>query len=148
MSCERAAATSIRASGLRITSHRVQVLSELMHAGDHLTARGVVQRVDSSSSHSSPSTVYRTLATLRDARLVAETLMATGETVYESTVASRHHHAECRSCGKLVEIDTDYFDGAKQQLLDDLGFAAELDHLSIRGVCRDCRSNSPSEVQA
>ena len=67
MSCEQAAATSIRASGLRITNHRVQVLSELMHAGDHLTARNVVQRVGTPSNHSAPSTVYRTLATLRDA---------------------------------------------------------------------------------
>jgi Fur family ferric uptake transcriptional regulator len=148
MSCEQAAATSIRASGLRITNHRVQVLSELMHAGDHLTARNVVQRVGTPSNHSAPSTVYRTLATLRDARLVTETLMATGETVYESAVASRHHHAECRSCGNLVEIDAAYFDGAKQQLLDDLGFDADLDHLSIRGVCVECQSKTSSGVQA
>ena len=96
MSCEAEASSAIRSSGLRVTTPRMQVLAELMHVGSHVTARAMVQRVASHTPGTIPSTVYRTLSALRDARLVSETLMSDGETIYEAAVAGTHHHMECR----------------------------------------------------
>lgn len=139
MSCEAMASLAIRNSGLRVTTPRMQVLTELMHAGSHVTARAVVQRVARHTPNTTPSTVYRTLSALRDARLVSETLMAGGETIYEAAVQGTHHHMECRSCGEVTDVPDGYFDDLRRRLLDEHGFEADLDHTAIKGLCADCR---------
>ncbi len=139
MSCEAEASSAIRSSGLRVTSPRMQVLTELMHAGSHVTARAMVRRVARHVACATPSTVYRTLSALRDARLVSETLMAGGETIYEAAVESTHHHMECRSCGEVADVDDTYFDDLRDRLLSDHGFEADLDHQAIKGLCVKCR---------
>ena len=140
MSCEAEASSAIRNSGLRVTTPRMQVLTELMHAGSHVTARAMVRRVARHAPNATPSTVYRTLSALRDARLVSETLMAGGETIYEAAVEGTHHHMECRSCGEVTDVNDGCFDDLRDQLLSDHGFEADLDHMAIKGLCAKCRS--------
>ncbi len=142
MSCEAEASSAIRNSGLRLTTPRMQVLTELMHAGSHVTARAMVQRVARQTPNTTPSTVYRTLSALRDARLVSETLMAGGETIYEAAVKGTHHHMECRSCGEVTDVDDVYFDDLRNRFLCDHGFEADLDHMAIKGLCARCRSTA------
>lgn len=140
MLCEAEASSAIRNSGLRVTTPGMQVLTELMHAGSHVTARAMVRRVTRHAPNTTPSTVYRTLSALRDARLVSETLMAGGETIYEAAVEGAHHHMECRSCGDVTDVDGRYFDDLRGRLLSDHGFEADLDHIAITGLCAKCRS--------
>ncbi|MCH7739978.1 MAG: transcriptional repressor [Chloroflexi bacterium] len=144
MSCEAEASAAIRNSGLRVTTPRMQVLAELMHAGSHVTARAMVQRVALNAPNTTPSTVYRTLSALRDARLVSETLMAGGETIYEAAVEGTHHHMECRSCGEVTDVPDGHFDDLRDRLLSDHGFEADLEHLAIKGLCAKCRSAKPA----
>ena len=143
MSCEAEASAAIRSSGLRVTTPRMQVLTELMHVGSHVTARAMVQRVARHAPNTTPSTVYRTLSALRDARLVSETLMAGGETIYEAAVEGSHHHMECRSCGEVTDVPDGHFDDLRNRLLSEQGFEADLDHISIKGMCAKCRPASP-----
>ena len=140
MSCEAEAASAIRNSGLRVTIPRMQVLTELLHAGSHVTARAMVQRVGRRTPNTTPSTVYRTLSALRDARLVSETLMSGGETIYEAAVEGTHHHMECRSCGTVADVPDGYFDELRGRLLANHGFESDLDHVAIKGLCANCRS--------
>ena len=142
MSCEAKASSAIRSSGLRVTSPRMQVLTELMHSGSHVTARAMVRRVARHIPGATPSTVYRTLSALRDARLVSETLMADGETIYEAAVVGTHHHMECRSCGEVTDVPDVYFDDLRDRLLSGHAFEAELDHIAIKGLCTGCRSTA------
>ena len=139
MSCEAEASSAIRNSGLRVTTPRMQVLTELMHAGSHVTARAMVRRVARHVPNTTPSTVYRTLSALRDARLVSETLMAGGETIYEAAVEGTHHHMECRSCGEVTDVPARYFHDLRDRLLAAHGFEPDLDHMAIKGLCAGCR---------
>lgn len=148
MSCEARASAAIREHELRVTAPRLQILSLLMHAEGHLTARDVVQRVGGSVPHTPPSTVYRTLAALRDARLVSETLMADGETVYESTLSGGHHHVECRRCGGMSDVRSEMFEDLRDRLLHEQGFLADLDHLVLRGICARCVHEDDPSPQA
>jgi Fur family ferric uptake transcriptional regulator len=139
MSCEADASAAIRDRGLRVTTPRTQVLSELMHASDHVTARDMVQRIETAWPNTTPSTVYRTLSALRDAHLVSETLMAGGETIYQAAIHGSHHHANCRECGDVIDIPNEYFSELQQRLDSDFGFLAELDHIAISGLCERCQ---------
>ena len=72
MSCHAQAAEVLRISGQRRTGTRLLVLSILNHASGHITANEVVEQSHLISPHMSPSTVYRTLGSLRDAGIVSK----------------------------------------------------------------------------
>ena len=142
MACEALAVSAIRDAGLRLTTPRLRVLTTVMHMGGHVAARGIVHRLEGATPQTPPSTIYRILSALRDARLVYETLTASGETIYESAVESPHHHLECRSCGSIIDIDDDYFGDLVPRLLRDYGFEPDLDHVSVKGRCAACLERS------
>ena len=139
MACEEQAAGAIRDVGLRLTTPRLRVLTMLMHTAGHVPARDVVRHLDDPIPQMPPSTVYRTLSALRDARLISETLRANGETIYEAAVESPHHHLECRLCGSIIDVDHAYLDDLVPRLLRDYGFEPDLDHVSLKGRCAACR---------
>ena len=139
MACEARASRAIRGAGLRLTAPRLKVLTALMHTRGHVPAREVVRRLEAGIPETRASTVYRVLSTLRDARLVSETLTASGETIYEAAIESRHHHLECRRCGAIIDVTYGYFRDLVPRLRNDYGFEVELDHISLKGVCAACR---------
>ena len=142
MTCEAQAVSAIREAGMRLTIPRLRVLAAVMHARGHVAARGIVQRLEGAIPQTPPSTVYRILSALRDARLVSETLTASGETVYESAVESPHHHLECRSCGAVINLERDYFGDLVPRLMRDYRFEPDLDHVSVKGRCGACQEPS------
>lgn len=138
MTCEARASSAIRHAGLRLTMPRLMLLTAVMHMGGHIPARDIVHHLGRVTPQTPPSTVYRVLSALRDARLVYETLTAGGETVYEAAVESPHHHLECRSCGSIVDVDHGYFGDIVPRLARDYGFEPDLDHVSLKGRCAAC----------
>lgn len=145
MSCEVRASLAIRERGIRVTQPRLAVLAALMHAGGHVTAKDVVQQVIGEAPTLPPSSVYRSLSALRDAHLVAETLMANGERIYEAAVEGNHHHIECARCGAVQQIPAEMFDELRLRLRKEFGFEADLQHLALQGRCAQCSQATPPE---
>jgi Fur family transcriptional regulator, ferric uptake regulator len=139
LSCEMDAYSAIKDKGLRVTAPRTQVLAALMHASGHVSAREVVRRVGDSWPEATPSTVYRSLSALRDARLISETLMDDGQTVYEASIHGSHHHARCRECGAVFDVPDQFLESLRRAVNSGLGFHAEIDHMAISGLCAVCR---------
>jgi len=83
--------------------------------------------------------VYRTLASLKDLRLVTETDMGTGDLSYEWAGATPHHHLICQRCGGVTQLDHHYMTGLGDAVRGTYGFEANLDHFAIFGVCRECQ---------
>jgi Fur family ferric uptake transcriptional regulator len=110
------------------------------HAGGHLTASQILEEVRHSYPYVDASTVYRTLASARELKLVNETNMGSDDNQFEWTGKERHHHLICRSCGEVTSLDNSYLDGLASTLLEDQRFQADLDHFAIFGVCKGCAS--------
>jgi Fur family ferric uptake transcriptional regulator len=139
LSCETEIADVLREAGHRLTPQRLTILSILRHAGSHLTAAEILDRVKQVYPYVDVSTVYRTMSVLKELRLVSETDMGSGEYRYEWTVPEPHHHLVCRECGAEMSLDHRYLEAIEQRLLHDYGFRAEMEHFAIFGLCRDCR---------
>jgi Fur family ferric uptake transcriptional regulator len=139
MSCETETATALKSAGQKVTPQRMLILSSVRHARGHLTASQILDEVRQSYPYVDASTVYRTLASARELRLVTETDMGSGDNQFEWTGRERHHHLICRSCGQVHSLDNTYLDGLASALLEDRGFKADLDHFAIFGVCKECR---------
>jgi Fur family ferric uptake transcriptional regulator len=115
------------------------ILSILRHREGHLTAAEILAEVKKEYPYVDISTIYRTMNALKDLRLVSETDMGSGEYSYEWRPAESHHHLICRQCGAELSFESTYLDDMAARLLNDYGFRAEMDHLAIFGICRQCR---------
>ena len=139
MTCEQVFLQKLRERGFRLTPQREMVLSAMHETKGLATADEIYSRVQESSSAVDLSTVYRTLDLLQEFNIVACIDPSDGQHRYELLgVHGPHIHLICRSCGKVMGIDLQEARPLAGQLKAKYGFAADLDHLSIAGLCRAC----------
>lgn len=146
MSCEGDTAHELRETGRRFTVQRLKVAAALRHCGGHRTAEEIHELLTSEDPHAAIplSTVYRTLATLKELRLVSE-VDAGARATYEWVSDQPHHHLVCRRCGTDVALDPALLASLSDEIRSATGFEAHLDHLAIHGACAGCRAESDAE---
>lgn len=142
MPCEEATAKALRERGYRMTPQRTLIVAALRHLGGHRTAQELRDAVHRAAPVIDASTVYRTLATLKDLRLVTETDLGRGESAFEWRDPEPHHHLVCERCGSATWLDHRYLAQLRHTLQDDLGFEANIDHFAIFGTCQQCRGTA------
>jgi Fe2+ or Zn2+ uptake regulation protein len=128
----------VRAGGGRVTTARRAVLAALVERpGTHLTAEDIAGRVQGAHPDVHLSTIYRTLESLEDMGVLSHTHLGHGPSTYHLTDRP-HHHAVCRSCGAVVELPPESFDGLARRLRTEHGFELEAQHFALVGRCRRC----------
>ena len=55
---------------------------------------------------------------------------------------ARHQHLVCEQCGAETELDVDVVAPLAREIRDRYGFAANLTHFAIIGVCRACQERA------
>lgn len=141
MACEKLFLEQLRKRGFRLTPQREMVLSVLHDIEGHATAEEVHARVQAITSSVDISTVYRTLELLQEFDLVAVFELEDGQRHYELLgIHGPHSHLVCRTCGATLGVDLEVVQPLGERLLRDYGFRADLEHLTIPGLCRDCQA--------
>lgn len=129
----------LRAAGERSTTARRLVLAALLDAGqDHPSAEQLAASIQRTNPDVNLSTVYRTLEVLDSAGLVIRAGVGDGATTYH-LVDDPHHHAVCDRCGAVIVLPAGAFDAVVRRLDRDHGFSARPSHLTVGGLCADCR---------
>ena len=139
MCCDDDTATLLRRAGQKVTPQRLMVLTALRHRDGHATAGEIFAQVRAAYPYVDISTVYRTLASLKELRLVTETDMGAGDLHYEWANATPHHHLICQQCRQVTDLDHGHMLALGRTLKETYGFEANLDHFAIFGVCGECR---------
>ena len=140
MTCEGDVAEQLRRAGHKVTPQRLLIIRVLRHSGGHVSAAQIAEQVRESYPFVDVSTVYRTLDVLKRLRLATSTDMGGGDVLFEWAPEAPHHHLVCSGCGEVVEVGHGYLEALEGSLADDFGFAADLHHFAIFGLCRDCRA--------
>lgn len=144
MDVGRTAALSerLREAGLRATRPRLAVYSALESLGGHRSADEVYDHVVSEGEPLSRASVYNALAALTSAGLVLNADAGPGRALYE-TATAWHHHAVCRLCGEVSDVDCSV--GSKP-CLSPGGEWGQIDEAQIifRGVCTACLGGAGS----
>lgn len=99
-----ASAVLLREHGIRVTASRVAVLravEENPHANADTVAHVVRDRLGAVSTQA----VYDALALFTRAGLVRRIEPAGSSARYETRVGDNHHHAACRRCGAIANVD-------------------------------------------
>jgi Fur family ferric uptake transcriptional regulator len=97
------AADLLRASGLRVTQPRLAVLDVLDHSS-HLRAEQVIDAVNREGEVSTQA-VYDVLNALSAHGLVRRIQPRGSVARYEIETGDNHHHAVCRSCGRVIDVE-------------------------------------------
>lgn len=123
-------------SGLRATRARLLVHQALQELGGHRSADEVHRSLKSGGATISRTSVYSTLEILTSAGLVMAADAGPGRALYEAGTRW-HHHAVCRVCGEVSDVDCVI--GAKPCLTAS-GEWGEVDEAQVifRGVCLSC----------
>jgi Fur family ferric uptake transcriptional regulator len=138
MACETETIDLLRETGHKMTPQRMMVLTSLRHAPGHLSATAIYDSVKAAYPYVDISTIYRTLNVLKELGVVSETHMGGGDATFEWVGDERHHHLVCKKCNGVSPLNQDYMDRLGAQISQDFGFAADMDHFAIFGVCKGC----------
>jgi Fur family ferric uptake transcriptional regulator len=134
----------VRHAGFRLTRQRAILLQALCELDGHASAEEVHEQVTIHRQDVDLSTVYRTLETLRDLRILSQTDLGRGFAEFEIVTEEPHHHLVCQSCGCVIDLDHAYIEPLVTTIRQDVGFEPIFDHLAIFGLCQACRKEAPA----
>lgn len=125
---------------LGLTKQREVVLQVIRAADQHLTASEVFSAAKAILPTISFATVYNSLRYLKEAGHIAEIQFGNGASRFDR-MTSRHDHAICTSCGKLVDIEMDLPAELLKNAAKYSKFKPESIEFTLRGLCPDCATN-------
>ena len=128
---------ALRERGLRATPQRVVLHRILREGHGHVTAEELLAAAARELPNVSLPTIYAALSLLEDMGMVRRVSALGGTAIYDP-VLTPHHHAVCRSCGRVWDLDAEVDDGSALAAARALGFEDGHAQLTIQGVCADC----------
>jgi Fur family transcriptional regulator, stress-responsive regulator len=132
----------LRDVGLRVTRPRVAVLGAV-HEHAHADTESIIGAVRRDLPDVSHQAVYDSLHTLTAAGLVRRIQPSGSVARYESRVGDNHHHAVCRSCGAITDVDCAVGHTPCLTASGDSGFTIDEAEVVYWGLCPSC-STAPT----
>ncbi|MGD9734281.1 MAG: Fur family transcriptional regulator [Solirubrobacterales bacterium] len=135
--------TELRSASLRVTRPRLAVLAALWDH-PHVDTHRVIELVRAELPATSQQTIYDVLEAFTDAGLVRRIQPAGTTARYESRVGDNHHHAVCRSCGAIVDVECAVGHAPCLTPSDAHGFVVDEAEVVYWGTCSDCTARRTS----
>jgi len=128
-----------RRAGIKVTHQRTEIFRELAQTEEHPDAEAIYQRVKRRIPAISQDTVYRTLRTLAEQRIIQKVGAIGYRTRFDANM-DPHHHFVCTACGLIRDFysrELDQF--APPRPVREMGSLDSV-HVELRGICKACRS--------
>ena len=122
---------------LALTKQRHSVLQVIRESDKHLTANEVFEDARRLLPGISFATVYNSLRYLKKEGLIGEIRLGTDANLYDRKL-TRHDHAVCTKCGKLVDIEMEHSQELVERAAAYSNFKPESLEFTLRGICPDC----------
>ncbi|GAC1300333.1 MAG: hypothetical protein NVSMB19_06730 [Vulcanimicrobiaceae bacterium] len=87
------------------------------------------------------STVYRTLELLTEIGTVSRRTVDKGGSEYLYCGDVHHHHAVCRDCGRVDDVECRAMDGVRSELLRSCSFVLDDHEITFYGRCSACSAS-------
>jgi Fe2+ or Zn2+ uptake regulation protein len=129
----------LRGAALRVTRPRLAVLSAV-HDHPHADTESIIGVVRENLGEVSHQAVYDVLRALTTAGLLRRIQPHGSLARYEARVGDNHHHAVCRSCGLIVDVDCAVGSTPCLTASQAHGFAIDEAEVIYWGLCPDCSS--------
>jgi len=129
----------LKSKGLLYTQPRELILKEAMSALGHFSADELTSQMYKNGMNISRATVYRTLASMKEAGILSSVDFGHGHIHYEAKKTKKYHeHITCEKCGAIYEIQVENL----SKVINAAGAKAKFKHIEyairISGVCEKC----------
>ena len=124
---------------LYTTSTRRAIVELLRSEKRYLSAAAIFRQLREANGRVALSTVYRTLELLAQLGTVSSRTDENGESTYVFCGESHHHHAICRTCGHVDDVDCKAMDVFRAALLAQQAFDLDDHAIEFYGRCARCR---------
>ena len=126
-----------QAKGLKATRQRLEILKIVSQARNHPSAEAIFQQVKSRIPGISFDTVYRTLSSFEEHKLIARVHHLDDKTRYDPNT-KEHHHFVCIACKKIIDFNWPSF-AALPLPPESYAFGhISQKYVEIRGTCSQC----------
>ncbi len=132
----------LEARGVRITQQRRLIVGIIQDSPRHLDAATLLELAKKQDPTVDRSTIYRTLAMLKDRGLIDELdlMHIEGEKHYYEVKTNHDHcHMACFHCGAVMEYTSSTFEKLKEDIAAQSGFQIRVVRLEVGGFCKKCR---------
>lgn len=136
---------ALRERGLKATPQRVVVYRILRRGDVHLHAEDVLAAAAAELPNVSLPTVYAALNVLEELGVVRRVVALGGTTLYDTRVDD-HHHAICRRCGRVTDLEAPIDLTPAFAAADRAGYAPDRAQLTILGLCPTCAGRPAPEA--
>lgn len=130
---------------MRVTAARLAVLAAL-EGQPHVEASAIGARVRAALGTISTQATYDVLAALVEAGLVRRIEPAGRPSLYELRVGDNHHHAVCRRCGAVADVDCAVGAAPCLTAAGNAGYAIEEAEVIYWGQCPTCIAEGESRL--
>jgi Fur family ferric uptake transcriptional regulator len=134
----------LRRAQLRVTQPRLAVLTAV-HAHPHADTDWIIGRVRNDLGKVSHQAIYDVLTALTTAGLVRRIQPMGSVARYEARVGDNHHHAVCRSCGAITDVDCAVGEAPCLTPVENADYEISEADVIYWGRCPACIANQPSE---
>jgi Fe2+ or Zn2+ uptake regulation protein len=119
------------------TKQRQAVLRVIRESDQHMTANEVFAKSRKLLPGISFATVYNSLRYLKQEGFIGEVRFGTDAARFDRKL-TRHDHALCNNCGKLVDMELTIPDELLRAAAKRSKFKPESIELTLRGSCPEC----------
>jgi Fur family transcriptional regulator, stress-responsive regulator len=130
----------LRSAGLRVTRPRLAVLAAV-HERPHADTGSVLSTVRGEDGEVSHQAVYDVLDALTTAGLLRRIQPSGSLARYEARVGDNHHHAVCRRCGAVDDVDCAVGHAPCLSASDDHGYVLDEAEVVYWGLCPACSTS-------
>lgn len=128
----------LRRRGLRITPQRRAIVAHIMRTRGHISPTALARSVQQEMPGVNPSTIYRTLALLEEAGILAHAHLE-GGAEYHRVEDAGHVHLSCSRCAAEDDLSLEEVAALSELIERHRGFLPDLTHFAISGLCARCR---------
>lgn len=121
------------------TRSREQIINLLRSERRYLSAAAIHRILRAFGTKVSLSTVYRTLDLLVSKGVASARADEDGEQTYVYCSVEHHHHAICRKCGHVEDVDCSAMDAFADALRQHHAFELDAHALEFYGRCARCQ---------
>lgn len=129
----------LRTHGLRVTPQRRAIVARILGTRGHIAPTALVAAVQADLPGVNASTIYRTLAVLEEAGVLAHAHLEGGPEYHRAEDAG-HVHLTCSTCGRGEDLSTAETTALARTIERTHGFRPDLTHFAISGTCARCRT--------
>jgi len=136
------ALNALQAAGFRLTKQRSVIIKYLVENRmfpTHPTAEAIYEDLKDTPDQISLATVYNTLETLVNTKLVLAIDNKTDGKMHYDWFGTPHYHVICTNCGKIVDANNFSLHELPNLAAQATGYLIGSYQVEVRGICPECQ---------